>query len=141
MTVKPNRVLEFKEQEETRPPFENISWHLTKTVNPDWTPGEKVKQSFQKVEFDPYQEGRVAADNYKLLVSSIVPRPVGFISTISADGVRNLAPFSYTQVVNHDPPIFCIGVAGGGSSSKDTCQNIIDTNELTINMVSEWFIE
>ena len=53
----------------------------------------------------------------------------------------NLAPFSYTQVINHDPPIFIVGFAGGFDNAKDTLRNLIDTNECVINMVSEHFVE
>lgn len=53
----------------------------------------------------------------------------------------NLAPFSYTQVIKHDPPLFTIGFAGGFSSAKDTLANLTATKECTINIVSEHFIE
>jgi len=53
----------------------------------------------------------------------------------------NLAPFSYTQVINHDPPIFIVGFAGGFDNAKDTLRNLVDTNECVINMVSEHFVE
>lgn len=53
----------------------------------------------------------------------------------------NLAPFSYTQVINHDPPIFTVGFAGGYDNAKDTLRNLIDTGECVINIISEHFIE
>ncbi len=53
----------------------------------------------------------------------------------------NLAPFSYTQVINHDPPVFIVGFAGGFSNAKDSLRNLVDTEECVINMVSEHFIE
>lgn len=53
----------------------------------------------------------------------------------------NLAPFSYTQVINHDPPIFIVGFAGGFDNAKDTLRNLVDTNECVINMISEHFVE
>lgn len=78
--------------------------------------------------------------NYKLLISGIVPRPVGFLSTQSADGLsKNLAPFSYTQVINHDPPIFVVGFAG--SKDKDTLRNLRNTGECVINIISEDFVD
>lgn len=43
----------------------------------------------------------------------------------------NLAPFSYTQMVNHDPPIFIVGFAGGMDNAKDTLRNLVDTGECT----------
>jgi len=58
------------------------------------------------VEIDPYAEGRPMMLNYKLLISGIVPRPIGFLSMQSVDGkTENLSPMSYFQVVGHDPPI------------------------------------
>ncbi|EGX50983.1 hypothetical protein AOL_s00054g719 [Orbilia oligospora ATCC 24927] len=63
-------------------------------------------KSLKKVEIDPYAEGRRVGDNYKLMISAITPRFIGFVSTISKDGkTTNLAPFSYTTMVAHDPPM------------------------------------
>jgi len=53
----------------------------------------------------------------------------------------NLAPFSYTTVVNHDPPIFVVGFAGGLSNAKDTLANLRDTGECVISVISEHFVE
>lgn len=63
------------------------------------------------------------------------------MSTESKAGIRNLAPFSYTTFVHHDPPIFCIGFASSVAQAKDTLANILETGELTINIISEWFVE
>jgi flavin reductase (DIM6/NTAB) family NADH-FMN oxidoreductase RutF len=79
--------------------------------------------------------------NYSLLVSGIVPRPIGFVSTISKDGKQNLAPFSYFQCVDHDPPVFVIGFSGRPDRPKDTLQNLEETGECSINIVSENMIE
>ena len=46
-------------------------------------------------------------DIYKLLVGSVVPRPIAFVSSMDADGVRNLAPFSFFTVASANPPIVC----------------------------------
>lgn len=71
-----------------------------------------------------------------------MPRPIGFLSTVSADGTSsNLAPFSYTQVVNHDPPIFVVGFAGGFDRPKDSLSNLLETGECVINIISEHFLE
>jgi len=76
------------------------------------------------------------------MISGIVPRPIGFVSTISADGKStNLAPFSYTQMVNHDPPVIVIGFSGGSSNPKNTLKNILETKECTINMINEHMVE
>lgn len=53
----------------------------------------------------------------------------------------NLAPFSYTCLINHDPPLLTVGFAGGLSNAKDTLTNLLATQECTINIISEHYIE
>jgi flavin reductase (DIM6/NTAB) family NADH-FMN oxidoreductase RutF len=119
---------------------------VTKSKKPDWTFGEgstTAKQEVQRkhVEIDPFKEGRSWFHNYTLLVSGIVPRPIGFVSTISKDGNKNLAPFSYFQCVDHNPPVFIFGFTGRDLRPKDTLKNLEDTGECVINTVSEDMIE
>ena len=84
-------------------------------------------------------------DIYKLLVGSVVPRPIAFVSSMDADGVRNLAPFSFFTVASANPTIvcFCPMMRGTGSHglqpTKDTLRNIIATREFVVNIVSEEF--
>ena len=56
---------------------------------------------------------------YKLLTGSIVPRPIGWISTVDVDGVPNLAPYSYFNAVCANPPhlLFCPGVRASDDSA------------------------
>lgn len=76
--------------------------------------------------------------NYKLIISGIVPRPIGFLSTKSADGTsENLSPFSYFQAVDHDPPIFIVGFSARPGRPKDTYRNLKESGECVINVVSE----
>ena len=49
---------------------------------------------------------------YPLVISAVVPRPIAFISSQSLAGVRNLSPYSYFNVMSHDPPYVCIGMWG-----------------------------
>ena len=77
-------------------------------------------------------------DIYKLLNGTVVPRPIAFVSSLSANGVRNLAPFSFFTVVSANPPVICFSPlrrANGGA--KDTLQNVRDTGEFVVNIVSE----
>lgn len=72
---------DFKSIEDSRPDFEaNESFHHTKTVKPDWKVGGGANDTSWKdhktVEIDPYGNGRTSFDNYKLLISGIIPRPV-----------------------------------------------------------------
>jgi flavin reductase (DIM6/NTAB) family NADH-FMN oxidoreductase RutF len=118
----------------------------TDSPEPTWSYGSGASDkgdslSKRHVEIDPFAEGRPMFHNYSLLVSGIVPRPIGFVSTISKDGKENLAPFSYFQCVDHDPPVFVIGFSGRPDRPKDTLQNLEDTGECSINIVSEHMIE
>ena len=76
----------------------------------------------------------------KLLISAI-PRPISYVSTVSASGETNLAPFSYFQVVDHDPPIFVVGFSARRDRVKDTRRNLLETGECVISLVSEHMIE
>jgi flavin reductase (DIM6/NTAB) family NADH-FMN oxidoreductase RutF len=84
-------------------------------------------------------------DIYKLLVGSVVPRPIAFVSSVDAKGVRNLAPFSFFTVASANPPIVCFcpmvrgAVSKGLKPTKDTLRNIIETHEFVVNIVSEGF--
>lgn len=136
----------FKEVESTRSAFDrSVEFHISKTVSPDWkwqdgANGKDASIGKKHIEIDPSDPSRSAMSNYKLLISGIIPRPIGFLSTRSEDGAsHNLAPFSYTQVVNHDPPVFVVGFAG--SKDKDTLKNLKTTGECVINVISEHFIE
>ncbi len=79
---------------------------------------------------------------YKLLIGSVVPRPIAWTSTVSWEGTRNLAPFSFFTVASRQPPMLCISVGpppeteGGERSAKDTLSNIEETREFVINIVS-----
>ncbi|CAK7223382.1 hypothetical protein SCUCBS95973_005159 [Sporothrix curviconia] len=147
-SIKRNPHPDFKVVENSRPDWEDESaWHYTKTRQPGWqwgSGGNDGGASLEKkhVEIDPHEPGRPPTFNYKLMISAIIPRPIGFLSTMSADGTSsNLAPFSYTNMVNHDPPIFAIGIAGGLAHAKDTLANIASTKECVLNIISEHFVE
>ena len=80
--------------------------------------------------------------SYKLLIGSVVPRPIAWTSTVSEEGVRNLAPFSFFTVASRQPPMLCISVGpppeteGGDRPAKDTLSNIEETGEFVVNIVS-----
>ncbi len=76
---------------------------------------------------------------YKLLIGSVVPRPIAWTSTVSREGVRNLAPFSFFTVASRNPPMLCVSVGPRTSDdapSKDTLSNVEETGEFVINIVS-----
>ncbi|MEZ5340623.1 MAG: flavin reductase family protein [Acidimicrobiales bacterium] len=76
---------------------------------------------------------------YKLISSLIVPRPIGWIGTVSLDGVPNLAPYSFFNAVAGNPPtvVFSPGVG----ARKDTLDNVTATGEFTVNIVTEEVVE
>jgi flavin reductase (DIM6/NTAB) family NADH-FMN oxidoreductase RutF len=79
---------------------------------------------------------------YKLMIGSIVPRPIALVSTISVDGTRNLAPFSFFNGVCSNPPTICFSVSvRKDGSHKDTLNNIEASREFVVNIVSEDFAE
>ena len=79
---------------------------------------------------------------YKLLIGSVVPRPIAWTSTMSREGIYNLAPFSFFTVASRQPPMLCISVGpppeseGGDRPAKDTLSNIEETEEFVVNIVS-----
>lgn len=157
---------DFDKLQASRPDWHQDSqFHLTKTPNPTWKLGHGANDggkslTKEHIEINPYAEGRPSIFNYKLLISGIVPRPIAFLSTRSRDGAlksplplysyvvlshagtsTNLAPFSYTSVISHDPPLFTIGISGSLEAAKDSLRNLLDTRECTINVISEHFLE
>jgi flavin reductase (DIM6/NTAB) family NADH-FMN oxidoreductase RutF len=77
-----------------------------------------------------------ALDAYALLTSLVVPRPIAWVSTVDADGVRNLAPHSYFNMVSSAPPIvhFTSTLPHSGGV-KDSGRNARDTGEFVVNIV------
>ncbi|MHC5224938.1 flavin reductase family protein [Ignatzschineria sp. LJL83] len=73
---------------------------------------------------------------YKLMASTIVPRPIAWITTKSKTGVVNAAPFSFFNMMGSEPPVVAVGLQGKvGGKLKDTTQNILDTKEFVVNLV------
>ncbi|MEO2210329.1 NADH-FMN oxidoreductase RutF, flavin reductase (DIM6/NTAB) family [Paenibacillus sp. CF095] len=76
---------------------------------------------------------------YKLMIGSVVPRPIAWVSTRSKDGALNLAPFSFFTVASRNPPTLLISVGPGvgerQGTVKDTLLNIRETGEFVINVV------
>lgn len=141
--LKPQR--DFRVTESSRPAFDrSLNIEVSKTPDPKWVSGKGVNDTsgihLKHVEIDPYQKDRSFISNYRLLIACI-PRPISFVSTLSKNGRRNLAPFSYFQVVDHDPPIFVGSFSARKDRLKDTRRNLIETGECVINIVSEHMIE
>ncbi|KAL2136597.1 hypothetical protein VTI74DRAFT_2902 [Chaetomium olivicolor] len=146
---------DFKSVEASRPPFDpSTTFSYTQTPDPNWKFGQGANHTStstnadgsdkKHIPIDPYAPDRPVAFNYKLLISAVVPRPIAFLSTRSADGrVTNLAPFSYFQLIGHDPPLFIVGFASAldAARAKDSLRNLHERRECVINIVSEAFVE
>ncbi|GAA6006507.1 hypothetical protein JCM10207_004956 [Rhodosporidiobolus poonsookiae] len=148
----------FKQVEATRPEFDATEqWSVSKTPYPEWTPttgasnrqdlpgvkeglwsADQTEGKFRRI--DPVGENKMGI--YKMMISAVTPRPIGFISSISSKGETNLAPFSYFNIACHDPPIVMISFTHpNGKELKGTCENILDTKEFSANIISEPFVE
>jgi len=79
------------------------------------------------------------ADRYKLMIGSIVPRPIAWVSTMDKAGTLNLAPFSYFTAVSTNPMtlLFCPGWSSLRGRMKDTLYNVRAVGEFVINIVDE----
>jgi len=96
------------------------------------------------VEIDPQSFGQTAV--YKLLIGCVVPRPIAWVSSIDADGVRNLAPFSYFMAITDDPPTIAFssslrGERGAERTKKDTLRNVEAMREFVVNVVDDALAE
>lgn len=86
------------------------------------------------MQIDPQQQSR--HENYKLLIGSVLPRPIAFVTSRSGDGVVNAAPFSFFTVVSTQPPMVSISVGRKpGNVQKDTTRNIAETKEFVVHVV------
>lgn len=75
-----------------------------------------------------------ARENYKLLIGSIIPRPIAFVTTLNQDASVNAAPFSFFNIVNNHPPMIAIAVQRAGGKRKDTALNIERTGDFVVHI-------
>jgi flavin reductase (DIM6/NTAB) family NADH-FMN oxidoreductase RutF len=92
------------------------------------------------MQIDPSQHS--APDNYKLLTNLVVPRPIAWVTSQNAEGVVNLAPFSFFNAVSGNPIYLIISVGAddpreNSGGVKDTAKNILASGEFVVNMVTE----
>jgi len=129
----------FKETESPTP-----SWKLGEGLpcnNPEnklarqWKEDEKL--GWTTLKLDEMEKPLV----YKFLISAVTPRPIAFVSTLSRDGVPNLAPFSYFSLLSHNPPLVSVTFTLSTQKPKDTRENIKDTKQFVVSIISEPFVE
>jgi len=78
-----------------------------------------------------------ARERYKLMIGTIVPRPIALVTTVDEAGRFNAAPFSFFNCLSSDPPILALGIENHADMSfKDTAANIRMTEVFTVNIVS-----
>lgn len=79
-----------------------------------------------------------APDRYKLMSSAITPRPIAWLTTLSPEGVRNAAPYSFFNMMGSEPPLVAIGMMRRPDGTyKDSARNVVETGEFVVNLVSE----
>ncbi|MFQ5613805.1 MAG: flavin reductase family protein [Anaerolineae bacterium] len=70
-------------------------------------------------------------------MSTVIPRPIGWVSSVGVDGTLNLAPFSFFNGVSGAPPVVMFSVGPRRGSTKDTLRNVQETGEFVVNIVSQ----
>ena len=81
-------------------------------------------------------------EKYRLLNGGVTPRPIAWISSRSSDGIDNLAPYSFFTVASCNPPVLLYTqVTQRNGIDKDTLQNLMDTGECVVNIVSADLLE
>src|SRR5215510_10255264 len=96
------------------------------------------------MQLDPQKIGTEAM--YKLMIACVVPRPIAWVSSVDANGVPNLAPFSYFMAITHDPPTIAFSsspraLAGGARGKKDTLRNGEAARECVVKGVDDALAE
>ncbi|KAF9813689.1 hypothetical protein IEO21_05405 [Rhodonia placenta] len=135
------------------PKFNTAPSHkLTQSPNPGWKWGDGLapeSSQLAKEWKEDEQKGwktfslkeTHGRDVYFLLTSSIVPRPIAFVSSLAGDGTPNLAPMRYLCFLAHDPPMVGVSFAIFQGIGKNTRDNILATKTFTVNIISEPFLD
>lgn len=135
---------DFSTAEASRPDYDSSrQWTPTKTPDPNWAYGDGANNNAWRqhsfIEIDPGEPARPSNLNYKLMISSTVPRPIALLGTISSSGIQNVAPFSYFQAVCADPPLYSVCFVG--EEPNDSLRNVLETKEACISIISDSFVE
>lgn len=81
-------------------------------------------------------------EQYKILSALITPRPIALVSTRDENGIDNVAPFSFFNLMSEDPPVVVLGLqTKADGNKKDTSRNIHHSGEFVVNLVDEAIIE
>lgn len=82
-----------------------------------------------------------ARERYKLLTGTVVPRPIGWISTVDEHGRRNLAPFSYFQIASASPPVLLFSGGSRAGAPKDSVRNALTTGGFVAHVADASLME
>lgn len=80
-------------------------------------------------------------DNYKLLIGTIIPRPIAFVTSMTKNGTINGAPFSYFNIVSSNRPLISLAIQRRHGEVKDTARNILDHGEFVVHIVDDEHVE
>jgi len=81
-------------------------------------------------------------ERYKLLIGTVIPRPIALITTVSADGVPNAGAFSFFNILTHDPAIMAVGIEyRADGQPKDTAANILATGHFTVHISDQALVD
>jgi len=133
------------------PPFDHsFVPKYTAAPNREWKVGDKAgvtassKQWLEDGEKAGYKVIDTSAasphDLYTMMISGIIPRPIGFVSSVSETGEENLAPFSFFNMVSAYPPAISLSLTNM-PRVKDSANNLKTTKQFTVNIISEAFVE
>ncbi|KAJ7676481.1 hypothetical protein B0H17DRAFT_1080163 [Mycena rosella] len=134
--------------ESALPAFDTSNFKYTQPPDPSWTYGQPIIATEQgrkwtEEEKEGWKTINAAEEDpkvmYALCISGLTPRPIAFVSTISDDGVENIAPFSWFNQVSHNPAVISVACAST-PRHKDTANNIKATKGFTVNIISEPWI-
>ncbi|KAF9219031.1 hypothetical protein BS17DRAFT_798359 [Gyrodon lividus] len=133
------------------PPFDtSFRPKFTQPPNPEWVLGQGVESTpagneWMQGEKKGWKVVETATEDpmrlYQLMISGIVPRPIAFVSSVSETGIENIAPFSWFNMVTHNPPLVSIACSNGPVRVHDTTNNVRATKEFTVNIISEPWAE
>ncbi|AXG74667.1 flavin reductase family protein [Flavobacterium arcticum] len=91
------------------------------------------------MQIDPSQTSQ--RNIYKILSGAIIPRPIAWVSSISEEGITNLAPFSFFNMVGDDPPHIMFSTVRTGDKNKDTLNNVLATKQFVVNLATVDLVE
>ncbi|PCH43467.1 hypothetical protein WOLCODRAFT_164461 [Wolfiporia cocos MD-104 SS10] len=127
-------------------------YKLTQSPNPGWKWGDglapessELARQWKEDEKKGWKSFSLkethGKDVYFLLTSSIIPRPIAFVSSLDAKDIPNLAPMSYFSLLAHDPPMVGVSFSIFQGIGKNTRDNILATKTFTVNIISEPFLD